>query len=100
MKKDYEEFDIMINGRELYGTVVMNENYQIFWSKEKWNSPIDGLRMQPERWTCLGQSTWWSNEEQKVRYKIMDNILGYYLPSSPCENFEFGRRYKFEDKDD
>lgn len=66
-------------------TLCQNGTLQIWWSPFQWNSPNYGLIAQPEKWLCLGQSSWWPNAEMKKIYlELKDNLLLSY-PSFPGE---------------
>lgn len=68
----------------------MNDNFQLFWSSKKWNSPFDGLQAQPKQWLCLGSSTWWGNQDQKELYMFIRELVGENnLPTRPREDVEF-----------
>ena len=82
-----EMLDEILNCKSLYyGTILcQRENLQLWWSPFEWMSPNDGLKSQPGNWLCLGQSTWWGNDEQKRRYRDLLVEIGDEMPQSPGE---------------
>jgi len=72
-----------------YGTLVMSEfSLQIWWSPGLWNSPKDGREAQPEKWLCLGSSSWWGGPEQKRIFQRVREIAGDLFPQWPGEDCE------------
>ncbi len=83
--KNYERF---IERKKFYGTIILLENYQYFWSPLRWHDPKYGNAVQPEEWCFVGQSTYWVDEKMKSDFMKLKEILGDYLPVFPNEYFE------------
>lgn len=75
--------EILYGDEPYHGTTLcQNGTLQIYWSPFQWNSPSDGLIAQPEKWLCLGQSTWWGNSEiKKIYFDLLDFLMSY--PAHP-----------------
>lgn len=84
----------IISGDTLfYGTVLCHKStLQIWWSPVEWKSPNDGLKAQPGKWICVGQSTWFGSDDQKRMLVGLVDELGDDMPNSPGEWVYFDNR--------
>jgi hypothetical protein len=83
--KNYERF---LERGKFYGTILLRDNFQYWWSPFVWHDPKYGLEVQPENWCFIGQSTFWVDKKMKSDFMKLKEILGDYLPEFPNEYFE------------
>lgn len=84
----YSNYERMLWRGLFYGTILLKDNYQYFWSPFRWHDPKYGISVQPENWCLVGQSTFWADEKMKSNFMKLKEILGDYLPVFPNEYFE------------
>ena len=84
----YTNYERMLTRQEFYGTILLSENMQYWWSPFRWYDPKYGLNAQPENWHMIGQSTFWADEKMKSEFVVFCGIIGDNLPMSPNEYYE------------
>ena len=81
---DRNQFRAMLVGNRYYGTIVRQSgSLTLWWSPERWHSPVDGLKAQPDKWLYLGAEGWYYSADLKADFVRL--TARHKMPQYPNE---------------